>query len=170
MKGMTDYQLPADAMKLLQGRDMELKTARGQQGKMEELPAKVQGYLLRSLPGFISSHREAIVEIERSTARLPSLQEALDDVLYLSGESDTHPLLHGTEEVIEAADLSGRHIGKQLRSVSYRDIRPGTAPSPEQTYTLAALHFQTGGLVQVNSGFMYLRRDTPVTVMRPPGA
>lgn len=171
METMTDIRpTAADPMELLIARDLELKTARGQRGIMQDLPEAARAYLLRSLPGFISSHRESISDIERALAALPEQRAALDDVLYLSGESDTHPFLHGSTEVIEAADLSGRHIGMKLRSITYRDVRPGTAPSPEQTYKLRTLHFQTGGLVHINGGFMYLRRDTPVTVMTMPGA
>ncbi|MCC3292927.1 hypothetical protein [Arthrobacter sp. zg-Y1110] len=149
-------------------RDLELMKTRDKDAELPDLPEKAWLYVQRTALANVTSMRESLERHERDLESIPGLRSMLDDALYVSGHSDTHPAIHGSTMTIPAVELSGRHLGMEARSIWYRDNRPGTAASPEETYPLLSIHYLRNGNVLINDSFVHLRPDTEVTLILPP--
>lgn len=139
-------------------------------GKAEELPdltPKMWAYVHRTALQEVKTRRDCLAWTEEQAAALGRHRDELADILYITGETDTHPLLHGTTETITAVDLSGRHRGMTARSITYSDPRPGTAAGPETEYSITSVQHMVNGMIHVSWSF-HLRPDTPVTLIIPP--
>lgn len=99
--------------------------------------------------------------------------QARADLEYLTGTTDFHPLIHGDGyplEYLTAADLSGRHLGKTFRSVTYPSADKTARARPAETYTADTIHHLKNGCVLINGSATYLRPDTEVILLNDPAA
>lgn len=92
----------------------------------------------------------------------------VDAFAYLAGETDTHPLIHGTPVTVAAADLCGRHLGMTVRSRTYTDAKKRTVPAEgECVFALENIQHLKSGAVLINGSWPYLRADTVLTILEP---
>lgn len=150
-----------------QERRLAVQAARGETGLTSDMPEKIWTFLLGRALQEVSSRRKTVAMLEERAALLRPGRDRLADLLYCTGETDTHPLIHGTTETIQAVDLSGRHLGMTARSITYSDSGHFTKPGPEEEYPLKSVQHTVTGMIHVNWGFR-LRPDTPVTLIIPP--
>lgn len=78
----------------LKERDLALRVARDPSAGPIELTEQAWAYLQRFTEREVGNLRSLISDAESRPQRIDQLRSELDDALYRSGESDTHPLLH----------------------------------------------------------------------------
>lgn len=136
-----------------------------------ELSDEEWAWVQSKIPGELKAARAEQRTMEAKLAWATVTKETFDDFAFLAGETDTHPLVHGTPVTLEAADLSGRHLGKTMRSLTYRERKKTAAPDPgHRTYLVSNIQHLKNGCVLINGSWPYLRPDTVLTIVEEPAA
>ncbi|MCC3299391.1 hypothetical protein LJ757_16485 [Arthrobacter sp. zg-Y453] len=131
-----------------------------------ELSDEEWGWVQSRIPGELASARAEQRTLEAKLAWAAVTRENVDDFAFLSGETSTHPLIHGAPVTLEAADLSGRHLGMTMCSLTYRERKKTAVPDPGQrTYLVSNIQHLKNGCVLINGSWPYLRPDTVLTVV-----
>ncbi|MCC3299385.1 hypothetical protein [Arthrobacter caoxuetaonis] len=159
--------MPEQPIEQFLERNLAVQKVRGKGDQLPELGPKMWAYIHRTAVHEVKTRRESHAWIEEQAATLGKSRNQLADILYITGETDTHPLLHGSTETITALDLSGHHRGMSARSITYRDSRSFTPADPEEEYTISSVQHMVNGMVHINWSF-HLHADTPVTLVIPP--
>lgn len=146
----------------LKERDLALRVARDPAAGPIVLPQNAWKYLQRFAENEVGNLRRLISDAESRPQLLDRLRSELDDALYRSGESDTHPLLHPkppAPRTVKAGDLCARHLGLTVRE-----------PETDQTFFLVGVEAFKGGRVNVNHGAALLPLDTVLTILPVEGS
>ncbi|MCC3292922.1 hypothetical protein [Arthrobacter sp. zg-Y1110] len=156
--------MPRLTLEEFKARNHALNTAAGRDAVV--LGDDEWAWMQSTIPMELASARAEQRAMDVKLAWAAVTRENLDTFAYLSGETDTHPLIHGAPATLEAADLSGRHLGTTVRSLTYRERKKTARPDPgERTYLISNIQHLKDGGVLINGSWPYLRAGTVLTVV-----
>lgn len=154
--------MPKLTLEELKERDLALRVARDPEAGPMDLPDEAWAYLQRFAEKEVVNLRSLISDAEKRPQRIDKLRSELDDALYRSGESDTHPLLYPkppAPRTVQAGDLCARHLGLTVR-----------VPETDETFFLVGIEALKGGRVNLNHGGALLTSDTVLTILPVEGS